>query len=77
MKFRIVEITQGNTIHYEVQKRFLIFWITETYFDCCIDALMAGDYPLQFDSVEKAENYIENKGVKKEIVKYEIVKYEN
>ena len=69
MNFRIVKITKGSKIHYEVQQlKMWFFWITETYFDCCIDGSMAGYYPIEFDSVEKAEIYISKQNINTEVV---------
>lgn len=68
-KNRIVKITTGDKIHYEVQSKFLFWWTTETYFDYSIDGLMSGDYPHEFQTFEDAENFIENKKTKREICK--------
>jgi hypothetical protein len=67
MKYRIIEITNGDKAHYEVQKlKMWVFWITETYFDCCIDGLMAGNYPIKFNSIKDAKLFIEKQNIKKE-----------
>jgi len=68
-KNRIVKITTYDKIHYEVQYKFLFWWITETYFDCSIDGLMSGDYPYEFKTIEEAEIYIKNQHTKTEICK--------
>ena len=68
MKYRIVKITKGNNVHYEVQKLKMWSWITETYFDCCIDGSMARNYPIEFDSIDTAENYISEQKYRYEVV---------
>lgn len=68
MKYRIVKITKGTKDHYEVQKRGVLWgWNTETYFDCCIDGSMAGDYPIEFRTLTDAETYIREQHTKTEI----------
>lgn len=68
-KYRIIKVTSCDKTHYCVEKRKLwIFWIVETYFDCCIDGLMAGDYPIEFQSVGDAETYIKRKSKQKNII---------
>lgn len=69
MKYRIIKISTGDKIHYEIQKlTLLFFWITETYFDCCVDGLMAGNYPIEFEDIDKAKNYIHNQNIKNEVI---------
>ena len=70
MKYRIVKVSNGETEHYEVQRKGVLWgWNTETYFDCCIDGSMAGDYPIEFKTIEDAENYIKQQGTKTEVCK--------
>lgn len=68
-KYRIIKITSYDKAHYEVEKRKLwIFWIVETYFDCCVDGLMAGNYPIEFKSIGDAEAYIKRKSKQKDVI---------
>lgn len=70
MKYRIVKITKGTKDHYEVQKRgFLCGWNTETFFDCCIDGSMAGNYPIEFKSMSEAESYIKEQYYNEQVCK--------
>ena len=68
-KYRIIKILYNGKIHYEVQKHItFFFWQTEKYFDCCIDGLMAGNYPIEFKSIKEAKIFIKRQNVKKEII---------
>lgn len=78
MKYRIIKITNGDKAHYEVQKlKMWVFWITETYFDCCIDGLMADNYPIKFNSIKDAKLFIEKQNIKAEDNKTFYNDYEN
>lgn len=68
MIHRIIKITKGSKIHYEIQKKGVLWgWNTITYFDCCVDGSMAGEYPLEFKTIEDARGYIENEHETREI----------
>jgi hypothetical protein len=68
--YRIIKVTRGDRVHYEVQsKGFLWGWNTETYFDCCVDGLMAGDYPHEFSTIDEAETFIKEQYTKIEVCK--------
>lgn len=73
-QFRIIEVKKGNKIHYEIQElKWFIFsyWDTVTEFNCCDDGSCAGDDPVKFEYIEKAEKYLkENYPESREIVKY-------
>ena len=58
--YRVVQVQQGEKVHYEIERKSFFWWVTETYFDCCIDGLMAGYYPYELKSKEEAILFIEN-----------------
>lgn len=67
--YRIIKITKGDNVHFEIQKRYLrFFWsnVTESHFG--IDGT-GGDYVRKFESIYLAENYIKQDVITMEIVK--------
>lgn len=66
MKYKIVKTYSNNNNHYIVKKKILFVWTTLTYFDCCIDGMMAENYRYEFDTVDEAERFIGCHDIKEE-----------
>lgn len=71
-KYRIIEVQENNKVHYEIQYKWLIFWLMETEYN--ISEVGTKTDVIEFKTIQEAKDYINSKN---NLRKIKIVFYEN
>jgi len=59
MKTRIIEVTTGDSFHYELQLKEFFFWKTVKNYECGIDG-SSWEEPKRFESIDDINLYVDD-----------------